>query len=354
MLQRLLERLHLSKQTRPANAQPRDPNKAEGSLPSQSAAIDTSTTPSSARITSVFPSSGLLQPEPTLVTPRSIQRGSSLGLEVLYEPPAGLAPVVDIIFVHGLTGNSYGTWCCIDRNIEIHWPSQLLMVDIPDARILSFGYDADVVGWWRPASNNKIENHAENLLGGVIRFREKNGSEDRSLIFVMHSLGGLVVQNALDLSRSSPEPHLRKLESRTIGLIFMGTPHFGADKAQWGSFCTAMLNLVKKTNKAIVQVLDPESEMLASIQKRFHEILRLRLAKGQPICITCFYEEISLPILGTVSNSSLLDFLSLINVQGRGNEICHTSRLFSLWHSFYSHGASVFHLMYDLADCVRA
>lgn len=139
---------------------------------------------------------------------------------------------------------------------------------------------------------------------------------DRSLIFVMHSLGGLLVQNALDLSRSSPDAHLRLLESRTIGLVFMGTPHFGADKAQWASFCATMLNLVKKTNKVIVQVLDPESEMLASIQKRFHEILRLRNSKGQPIEITCFYEEKSLAVLGTVRNTSILG-LSITNRHSR-------------------------------------
>lgn len=171
MLRRLLGRLHLSKQNSLAEAQPGE-NTAKGDFPSQSTAIETSSNPSNTRNTPDFASRDSLQPEPTFVT-RSIRKGSNLGLKVLYDPPEGLAPAVDIIFVHGLTGNSYDTWCYEDLNNEVHWPSQLLGVDIPDVRILSFGYDADVVGWWSPASNNRIGNHAENLLGGVIRFREK-------------------------------------------------------------------------------------------------------------------------------------------------------------------------------------
>lgn len=311
MLRKVLEKLHLSKRSHPETPRQRDPNTAEGRPSNPSTAIEASRTSPNANDASAFPSSGSLQPESTLVMTRSIQREANLGLELLYEPPIGLAPAVDIIFVHGLTGNSYDTWTYGDRNIEVHWPSQLLGVDIPDARILSFGYDADIVGWWGPASNNRIGNHAENLLGKLIRFRKKTDSDDRSMIFVMHSLGGLVVQNALDLSRSSPEAHLRKFESRAVGLVFMGTPHFGSDKAQWAKLCATMLNLVKKTNKSIVQVLGPDSEMLASIQKKFHEILRLRYAKGQPIEITCFYEELSLPVLGTVRDSVLSQYLSL-------------------------------------------
>lgn len=227
-------------------------------------------------------------------------KAGKLGLEILYEPPEARNPVVDIIFVHGLTGSSYDTWLYSSRTTKTHWPSDLLKAEIPDARLLSFGYDADVVGWWSPASNNRIGNHAENLLGRVTRLKERTSSEDRSVIFVMHSLGGLVVQNALDLSRSSPDPHLRKLEQATIGLVFLGTPHFGSDKAKWAGYSAAMLNVVKKTNKAIVQVLEPDSEMLSTIQKRFHEVLRLRQANDKAISITCFYEELSLPVLGTV------------------------------------------------------
>jgi len=80
----------------------------------------------------------------------------------------------------------------------------------------------------------------------------------------------------------------------------MGTPHFGADLASWGRFGTNMASILKRTNADIVAVLEPGSEMLAGIQKGFHSILRLRKDEDSQIEITCFYEELSLPIIGEV------------------------------------------------------
>ncbi|KAF5982742.1 gpi inositol-deacylase pgap1-like [Fusarium bulbicola] len=234
---------------------------------------------------------------------RKIQKGSNLGVNVLYEPPSGLAPIVDIVFVHGLRGNSFGTWH-YGQDSGLHWPSDLLKVDIPDARRLSFGYDAAVLHWWSPASRNSIGNHAQNLLGSVVRLREKTNTEGLALVFVMHSLGGQVVQNALDLSRSSPDVYLNSLESSTVGLLFIGTPHFGSNKARWGGYCTAMVSLMSSPNKNIIEVLERDSEMLATIQHKFHEILRLRQAKNRPISITCFYEELASPSIGMIVECS--------------------------------------------------
>lgn len=115
---------------------------------------------------------------------------------------------VDIVFVHGLTGNAYSTW--LHKETGIHWPSQLLGQDVPDSRILSFGYDADVVNLLGggPASNSRLSNHAESLVGKLVRERERSGTETRKIIFVAHSLGGLVTEQALTHSRNSAERHL--------------------------------------------------------------------------------------------------------------------------------------------------
>ena len=64
------------------------------------------------------------------------------------------------------------------------------------------------------------------------------------------------------------------------------------------SFGAKITHLVRRTNKDILSVLSPGSEMLAVIQKAFHNILRLRIEEGKGISITCFYEELALPIVG--------------------------------------------------------
>jgi pimeloyl-ACP methyl ester carboxylesterase len=247
---------------------------------------------------------GLLQSEAFLPPAMTIDGQRNLGVHVLYEPPTGLAPIVDIVFVHGLKGNSLGTWRSSYETGGVHWPRDLLKVDIPDARIIGFGYDASVHNWSRSVSQNRIGNHAQDLLGSVVRLREETGTEHLRLIFVTHSMGGLVVQNALDLSRSSPESHLNGLESNTAGLVFMGTPHFGSDAARWGRYYTNILGAIANPNQNIIGVLERNSEVLATIQNRFHGVLRLRQANEQPILITCFYEELASPVVGTVRSGS--------------------------------------------------
>ncbi len=58
----------------------------------------------------------------------------------------------------------------------MHWPTTLLRRDIPDARVLAFGYDADVINFWNPAAQNRIGNHAENMLGAIARRRQQTES----------------------------------------------------------------------------------------------------------------------------------------------------------------------------------
>lgn len=105
------------------------------------------------------------------------------GVKMLHD--GGTEAGVDIVFVHGLTGNAYNTW--LHKDTRAHWPSQLLREDIPDARILSFGYDADIVNFWNPASNSRLSNHAENMVGDLVRKRERTNTETRQILFVAHS-----------------------------------------------------------------------------------------------------------------------------------------------------------------------
>ena len=92
----------------------------------------------------------------------TIGKGQNYGVRVLFD--SGSSAYVDIVFVHGLTGDAYNTWR--HKETGVYWPSELLGQDIPDSRILSFGYDADVVNilGGGPASNSRLSNHAESSL----------------------------------------------------------------------------------------------------------------------------------------------------------------------------------------------
>lgn len=90
-----------------------------------------------------------------------------LGVRVLHTPPN---PQVDIIFIHGITGHPYKTFAT-NGATPIYWPTQLLARDVPEARILSFGYDADVAKFLGPVGQNDIREHAATLISDIATVR---------------------------------------------------------------------------------------------------------------------------------------------------------------------------------------
>ncbi|KAI4086330.1 MAG: hypothetical protein L6R37_008425, partial [Teloschistes peruensis] len=227
---------------------------------------------------------------------QDIKEGQNYGVKVLHNGGSGAC--VDIVFVHGLTGKAYNTW--LHKETGIHWPSELLRQDIPKSRILSFGYDADVVHIFRggPASNSRLSNHAESLVGKLVRARERSETETRKIIFVARSLGGLVTEQALARSKNSAEQHLHQVELHTIGIVFLEVPHSGTDLEAWATVGRRMASILKRTNKDILGVLNPDSEMLHMVENNFHTNLRQR--KDDPIEIVGFYEELPVKGIGEI------------------------------------------------------
>ncbi|KNG89609.1 sesB-related regulatory protein [Aspergillus nomiae NRRL 13137] len=211
------------------------------------------------------------------------------GLKLLCGPNDA---TIDIVFVHGLTGDRDATWTAPGEGEP--WPKTLLPAKLPTARILTFGYDAYVADWRGVVSQSVIANHAWNLLASLSTYRDNDATNERPIIFVCHSLGGLVCEDALFTSKQRPEPHLHGIIQSTRGIIFLGTPHHGAGLARWAEIVSRSIGLVKQTNPDIVNVLKRDSEVLARIQEGFHTMVRS--VEPPPIKVTCFYEE--LPVLG--------------------------------------------------------
>ncbi|KAJ4287135.1 hypothetical protein N0V88_007757 [Collariella sp. IMI 366227] len=210
--------------------------------------------------------------------------------------PSGIKPlccpagaIVDIIFVHGLTGDREKTWTASDASEP--WPQALLPSELPTARVLTFGYDAYVTDWRGMVSQDRIANHAWNLLTSLASYRDKDGTVGAS---------GRV-HWALFTSRQRPEPHLHNVLQLTRGIAFLGTPHHGSGLARWAELLSRSIGVIKQTNTQIVEVLKRDSEVLARIQDGFHTMVKARSREGlPPIEISCFYEELPLQGVGLV------------------------------------------------------
>ncbi|KAF8514539.1 hypothetical protein BU17DRAFT_94396 [Hysterangium stoloniferum] len=187
-----------------------------------------------------------------------IPRDTCYGIKEL---ASGTSPVVDIVAIHGLDGDREGSWTATNG---VLWLRDLLPSIIPEARILTYGYDANTRNQPR-FSTDTVYDHGLNLIVKLVLFRNETETKERPIIFVAHSVGGIVLKSALIHANATHSRHLHEhkaIELSTYGIIFLGTPHQGAKTADFGGCILDIISIHSKTNKIVVKQLRPHSEQL--------------------------------------------------------------------------------------------
>ena len=80
------------------------------------------------------------------------------------------------------------------------WARDLLPRVIPDTRIYTWGYDADIHKFGPSTSQNTIHQHSSSLLSDLADLQESCSNKSTPIIFVVHSLGGIIVKDAMNHS----------------------------------------------------------------------------------------------------------------------------------------------------------
>ncbi|KAB8257786.1 lipa and NB-ARC domain protein [Aspergillus pseudonomiae] len=226
-------------------------------------------------------------------------RVKQIGLTQVYTSKE--KPLVDIVLVHGLNGHPYNTWAT-QGNPPVFWPADLLpeVLESSRVRILTYGYNANVASFTDGASRDRIHHHAETLASGLAANRNLRSCSDRPIIFVCHSLGGLVVKRALIYCKNVSDAkiqHLRSIYVSTYGILFLGTPHNGSDIAKWGlllqNICSAVLpKKYMETSSQLVKALRTNNETLQNINSLFADMM-------SRFHIYFFHETLSTDVKGT-------------------------------------------------------
>jgi hypothetical protein len=153
--------------------------------------------------------------------------------------------------------------------------------------------------------------------------RRCSNALSRPLIFVAHSLGGLVCKKAILLSRNNPEAHLRSVFNCTKGIIFIGTPHKGSWMADWANIPAQAVGLVKSANKSLLGILETDDQLLESIQIEFWSMVRELRECGSPFEVTCFFEELPLPVVGKVvsKESATLEGYTAVSIHANHSDM---------------------------------
>ncbi|KAJ5626814.1 tetratricopeptide and DUF676 domain protein [Penicillium herquei] len=198
---------------------------------------------------------------------------------------------VDIVLVHGLNGDAFSTWT-VEKPKRCFWPGDLLPPLLPNARIMTFGYNANL---FHESVDGRIAEFAENLLAELHAERgDIPDHVDRPLIFICHSLGGIVVKrvqmadmNLQALAVAHGRPIYRRISEMTQSIIFLATPHRGSNKANWAATAQKLLSLVKSPigpKTTALKELQTFSNTLDDYNKDFVDI-------SSEYTIVSFYEK---------------------------------------------------------------
>ena len=140
------------------------------------------------------------------------------------------------MFVHGL--NPLGardhhrkTWM---HKEGFFWPEDTI-INVAFSRVMIFGWNSAVLD---DPSNAPLYEHANDLLDELHNKRSME-LRHRPLVFIAHSMGGLLVKQSLIAARLDPT-HECMLQS-TYGLMFFATPHRGGN---WAGIADFAANIV--------------------------------------------------------------------------------------------------------------
>lgn len=133
---------------------------------------------------------------------------------------------IDVVFVHGLMGDPRTTWEFTGNNAgdeyHVFWP-QDLAEDLPLAKVWTVGYDSSPTKW--KGKNIPLIDRA----GSLLDLLDAHEIGARPVVFITHSLGGLLTKAILRASHDMPkDDDKHTLHRNTRGVVFFSTPHTGS------------------------------------------------------------------------------------------------------------------------------
>jgi len=218
---------------------------------------------------------------------------------------------VDIVFVHGWQGHRLTTWSTTGGE-GVCWPKDVLPKSFPEARIITYGYDGNLASPFKSSSINNIGDHAKNLVNDLISERNAPEERKRPIIFVAHSLGGIIVKDAINTIELGHNrfPERKSLQDATKSIIFLGTPHRGAKGVDVAQFIGRIVTLDSKDGSSVLEELKHNAPTLERISEDFESVLaKFDEAKKINFTIFSFTEELPEPGIGFIVDkaSAVLD-----------------------------------------------
>ncbi|KAI0549734.1 hypothetical protein F4679DRAFT_584197 [Xylaria curta] len=224
------------------------------------------------------------------------------GLNLWGMPQDGRPPEVDIVAVQGLGAHPFYTWVrkvpatgvstlrklsrsyhfwrkggdkSDDEDLKVMWLRDLLPLQVRNARIAAYSHQLDWKGGDIKATLRECSDQFLNIL---LHKRGRDEERRRPLILIGHSLGGLVIQQAL--VNAVHGTLYSDLRHSVTGVIFLGAPFRGSGLAMYGEW----LAKASRRNARLLATLRKDEPYLHGMSCDFW-------ASYGDRDIVCFYEK---------------------------------------------------------------
>uniref|UniRef100_A0A3P8TGX2 Protein SERAC1 n=1 Tax=Amphiprion percula TaxID=161767 RepID=A0A3P8TGX2_AMPPE len=252
------------------------------------------------------------------------------GVYILHPQTRDNQPIkADVLFIHGILGAAFKTWRQKDRvtleekreaesrdDYTECWPKSWLAADCPNLRVLSVEYDSHLSDWMAkcPAENQRksLAYRSQELIKKL----KQAGVGERPVVWVAHSMGGLLVKKML--MDASEDPDMQGLLQNTKGVMFYSVPHHGTFMAEYSVNVRYLL-----FPSIEVRELCKDSPALRNLNENF-----LNIAKEKEIKVLSFAETLPtnigpmIKILVVPTQSANLGIGELIEVDVDHLNIC--------------------------------
>ena len=170
------------------------------------------------------------------------------------------------IAVSGLASHPFGSWAAKGDDKRFMWVRDVLSKSLPEMRAIIYGYNSDLD---RTTSFQSIGDLARELVD-QLRAGGWKLPDAKYITFVAHSLGGVVVKDAIRQLSNSENASDQAILSKIKGGVLIGVPNLGMD-------ASTFLSIVEgQPNEVLVEDLSRQSDYLRQLDEAFLGICHTR------------------------------------------------------------------------------
>ncbi|VUC31189.1 unnamed protein product [Clonostachys rosea] len=170
----------------------------------------------------------------------------------------------DCIVISGLASHPVGSWQPRGQR-SFMWIRDSFPARLPGVRFILYGYDSRLAG---SKSFQVIPDLALSLIN-QLRAGAWGSQSSKSLLFLAHSLGGVILKQAMVMLAGGGEVE-RHIISGIKGGAFFGVPSMGMEVSD------IFQMLGEQPNRALIDNLSDQSDYIPALEKQFEGISHVR------------------------------------------------------------------------------